>query len=91
MKTRPCFKSLVKYSSLHALGMLGLSCYILAHALSLLRGFVFLIPMPFLLSPVGSITGVWLAFPITEALTSLLGAACSHRFHKNQVYECNNS
>ncbi len=62
-----------------------------AHALSLLRGFVILIPMTFLLSFAGGMTGVWLAFPITEALTSLLGAACFRRLRKNQVSECNNS
>lgn len=47
-----------------------------AHTLSLLRGFVVLIPMAFLLSSAGGMTGVWLAFPVTEAIVSLLGAAC---------------
>lgn len=50
-----------------------------AHVLSLLRGFVILIPMAFLLSFADGMTGVWLAFPVTEAIVSLLGAACYRR------------
>ncbi|MCI9547331.1 MAG: MATE family efflux transporter [Lachnospiraceae bacterium] len=46
-----------------------------AHVISFLRGFALLIPMAFLLSSMGGMTGVWLAFPVTEGIVSLLGAA----------------
>lgn len=39
-----------------------------AHIISLLRGIAVIIPMVCLLSYVAGITGVWLAFPATEAL-----------------------
>ena len=41
--------------------------------LSVLRGLVLIIPVAFLLSAVWNMTGVWLAYPITEALAALLG------------------
>lgn len=43
-----------------------------AHIISLLRGFVVIIPAAFLLSMLGGITGVWLAFPVTELLVCLV-------------------
>ena len=45
----------------------------LAQTISLLRGLIVIIPMAFLLSVLAGITGVWLAFPITESLVSILG------------------
>ncbi len=42
-----------------------------AHIFSLLRGFVLIIPMAFVLSAIAGMTGVWLACPITEALVAL--------------------
>ena len=44
-----------------------------AHILSILRGLVLIIPMAFLLSALWEMTGVWLAYPITEFLIALLG------------------
>ena len=46
-----------------------------AHVISLLRGFVLIIPTTFLLAAVLGITGVWCAFPLTEALCALLALA----------------
>lgn len=46
-----------------------------AHILSLLRGFVLIIPMAFLLSAFAGLTGVWCTFPLTEFLLCLLGIA----------------
>lgn len=43
-----------------------------AHAVSLLRGFFIIVPMAFVLSSLWGITGVWLAFPVTEGLVSTL-------------------
>lgn len=45
-----------------------------AHIISLMRGFLVIIPMAFLLSSLFGMTGVWLAFPATELLVSILGA-----------------
>lgn len=44
-----------------------------AHIISILRGFLLIIPMAFLLSWIGGIHGVWRAFPATELLVSITG------------------
>lgn len=53
-----------------------------AHIISILQGFVIIIPMAFLLSALGGITGVWAAFPTTELLVSLIGMILLFQFHK---------
>lgn len=45
-----------------------------AHALSLLRGFVLIVPLSFALSAAFGMDGAWLSFPATEMLTALTGA-----------------
>lgn len=44
-----------------------------AQVISLLRGFILIIPIAFLLTALWEMTGVWLAFPLTELLVALLG------------------
>ena len=44
-----------------------------AHIISLLRGFVLILPMAFLLSAMFQLDGVWCAFPITELTVSCIG------------------
>ena len=44
-----------------------------AHIISFLRGFVIIIPMAFLLSSIGGMTGVWLTFPTTEFIVAVIG------------------
>ncbi len=44
-----------------------------ANAISILRGFVLIIPVTFLLAFLGDMTGLWLAFPVTEVLVLVLG------------------
>ena len=44
-----------------------------AHIISLLRGFILIIPLAFLLSALGKLLGVWAAFPVTELLVCLIG------------------
>lgn len=46
-----------------------------AHIISILRGFVIIIPMAFLLSWIGKIYGVWCAFPVTELLVAAIGGS----------------
>lgn len=47
-----------------------------AHLISILRGFLLIIPMAFLLSWIGNIRGVWCAFPATELLVACIGLVC---------------
>lgn len=54
-----------------------------AHIISLLRGFIVIIPMAFLLSILGQIKGVWCAFPATELLVAVIGALLFWRCQKN--------
>lgn len=44
-----------------------------AQILSILRGLILIIPMAFILSALWKITGVWLAYPITELVTAGIG------------------
>ena len=44
-----------------------------AHILSLLRGLILIIPMAFLMSALWEMIGIWLAYPITEFITALIG------------------
>lgn len=41
-----------------------------AHVISLLRGLILMVPIAFVLSGLWGMTGVWLAFPVTELLTA---------------------
>ena len=56
--------------------------------ISVLRGFVLIIPMAFLLSRLFGLTGVWCAFPATEAVTAVIAgcmAALGHRIYRNTL------
>ena len=44
-----------------------------ANVISILRGFVLIIPVTFLMAFLGNMTGLWLAFPVTEVLVFILG------------------
>ena len=44
-----------------------------AHVVSLLRGLILIIPAALMMSGLWGMTGVWLAFPVTEGITALLG------------------
>lgn len=44
-----------------------------AQIISVMRGFIVIIPMSFLLSAVAGLPGVWASFPATEFLVSLVG------------------
>ena len=47
-----------------------------ANLISMLRGFVVIIPMAFLLSRIWGIRGTWCAFPATELLVAAVGLSC---------------
>ena len=54
-----------------------------AHIISILRGFIVIIPMAFFLSYLFGMTGVWLAFPVTELLVSILGGILFFRHNRS--------
>lgn len=48
-----------------------------AQILSVLRGLVFIIPTAFALAAAWGMTGVWLAYLVTEAVAAIIGLACT--------------
>lgn len=55
-----------------------------AQIISLSRGFIIIIPMAFLLSFLLKMTGVWISYPITEGLVSLIGLILYTRIIKDE-------
>ena len=55
-----------------------------AHIISLLRGFVLIVPMAFLLSALLGMWGVWLTFPATELLVFVTGICLYGRFQRTR-------
>ncbi len=60
-----------------------------AQVISFGRGLILMIPMAFLLSALWGITGVWLTFPVTEAIVSLIGIFLQLFIGKNYLYSRN--
>lgn len=58
-----------------------------AHCISLLRGLVLIVPMAFVLSALLQLTGVWLAFPVTEILVTVCGTVLYIHGTRKQVCE----
>ncbi|MCL2293405.1 MAG: MATE family efflux transporter [Spirochaetes bacterium] len=58
-----------------------------AHVISILRGFLIIIPMGLLLSAIGGITWVWCAFPATELLVAGVGLAAYLIYQKKKQKE----
>lgn len=44
-----------------------------AHIISILRGLILIIPIAFFLSALWGMTGIWLAYPVTELIVAVLG------------------
>ncbi|WMC92517.1 MATE family efflux transporter [Kineothrix sp. MB12-C1] len=61
-----------------------------AHIISILRGFILIIPMAFLLSSIGGMTGVWCVFPATELIVAGIGCILYFRFRKGMKVETEN-
>lgn len=55
-----------------------------AQAVSLLRGLLVIVPAAFLLAKLAGMTGVWLAFPVTECLVTLLGVGLYCRIYPSK-------
>jgi len=57
-----------------------------AQAISLLRGFILIIPVTYLLAKIAKMTGVWLAFPTTEFLVAIIGILLFYRY-RGYIFE----
>lgn len=55
-----------------------------ANLLSLLRGFLLIIPLAFLLAFLLQVRGLWLAFPLTELLVAILGIFLYNRAKRKE-------
>lgn len=55
-----------------------------ANIISVLRGFIVIIPMAFFLSALLEMTGVWLAFPLTEMIVAVTGIGLFKFSNKNE-------
>lgn len=50
-----------------------------AHVISLLRGLIIIIPMAYILAAIWDMTGVWLAFPVTEGIVFIVSMAVLYK------------
>lgn len=77
MDSKNIKKTFFKYVSLNVLGMIGISCYILADTFFVARGrgFIVIIPLTFILSALLGMTGVWIAMPFTELIVTLFSVS----------------
>lgn len=57
-----------------------------AHIISLLRGFLIIIPMAFFLSAWGGMTGVWCVFPATELIVAAIGGILYMSFRRSRPW-----
>ena len=57
-----------------------------ANLISLLRGFAVIIPMAFLLGKMAGMFGVWITFPVTEILVSLLAAGIYMKLRRKNIW-----
>ncbi len=58
-----------------------------AHILSMLRGLVLIIPMAFILSALFGMTGVWLAYTVTELTAAIPGYVIYKQYDNNRKRE----
>lgn len=54
-----------------------------AQLITLLRGLVLIVPMAFLLAFLAGLNGVWMTFPVTEGIVSLLGILILLSLHRS--------
>lgn len=59
-----------------------------AHVISLLRGFLVVIPMTFLLSAIGGMTGVWCVIPASELITAGVGLVLYYLVRRKKEQKC---
>ena len=54
-----------------------------AQVVSVLRGFLLIIPMAVFLSYIANLTGIWLAFPVAESITAFISISYLKKMSKN--------
>lgn len=69
----------VGYNTILAIYFTSIEKALPAQILSILRGFILIIPMALILSAIWGMTGVWLAYPFTELLAAMLGFVITKR------------
>ena len=75
----------VGYNSILAIYFTSIEKALPAQILSMLRGFILIIPMALILSVIWRMTGVWLAYPVTELLTAILGFVITRRSYGSDL------
>lgn len=75
----------VGYNSILAIYFTSIEKALPAQILSMLRGFILIIPMALILSAIWEMTGVWLAYPVTELLTAILGFVITKRSYRSDL------
>lgn len=85
LKTYFISSAFVGYNTILSMFFTSVERALPAHILSILRGLVLIIPMAFILSAIGGMTGIWLTYPITEALVALLGYVIYKCYHNKQT------
>lgn len=63
----------VGYNTVLAIFFTSIEQALPAHLLSLLKGFIIIIPLAFILSALYQMTGIWLTYPLTELIVAVLG------------------
>lgn len=76
--------SFVGYNILLATFFTSIEKALPAHILSMLRGFILIIPMAFVMSSLWGMTGVWLTYPITEFSAAFIGFVIHRRWKKGK-------
>lgn len=72
----------VGYNTILATYFISVEKAVPAQVLSVLRGFLLMIPVVFISSYLWKMTGVWAAYPLTEMLASVIGYILYRRYNK---------
>ena len=70
------------YNTILATYFISVEKAVPAQVLSILRGFLLMIPVVFISSYLWKMTGVWAAYPLTEMLASVIGYILYQRYNK---------
>jgi len=71
---------LVGFQMIGSMGFMAIGKYRPALILNTLRQLIFLIPFVYILSPFFGITGIWIAFPISDTLAFVVTLVLYHRY-----------
>ena len=80
----------VGYNTIGATYFASIERPVQAQLISLLRGFVIIIPMAFIMSEFWGMTGVWLVYPVTELIVAIICLAIKRGYDKISLVGDNN-